>query len=102
MTFVSLYYVIFGLCSSSCQVELACQKEFAEKNILRVAGFVHFSFVCCEILIHEADPQSRPVVITIFARVVCPSVLPLFSKSHNTKQSSSENGDQYWQDCGFG
>ena len=26
------------------------------------------------LLIHEVNPQSRPVVITIFARVVCPSV----------------------------
>ena len=26
-------------------------------------------------MIHEPDPQSLPVVITIFARVVCPSVL---------------------------
>ena len=27
------------------------------------------------LLIHEADPQSRPIVITIFERVVRPSVL---------------------------
>ena len=46
------------------------------------------------ILIHEADPQSQPVVITIFACVVCPSVrpFPLFKISQN-KQLSSENSD---------
>ena len=27
-------------------------------------------------MIHEADPQSRPVVIIIFARGVCTSVRP--------------------------
>ena len=30
-------------------------------------------------LIHEANPQSRPVVITIFACVVCTSVIPSVS-----------------------
>ena len=30
------------------------------------------------------DPQSRPVVIIIFARVACPSVLPFVSLSVNT------------------
>ena len=34
-------------------------------------------------LIHEADPQSRSVVITIFARVVCSSVRPLFKILQN-------------------
>ena len=28
-----------------------------------------------DFLIHETDPQSRPVVITMFAPVVCTSVL---------------------------
>ena len=51
-------------------------------------------------LIHEADPQSRPVVIIVFAHVVRPSVRrpPLF----NTKQISSEIKVRYWRDCGSG
>ena len=28
-------------------------------------------------MIHEADPQSRPVVITIFTHNVCPYVRPV-------------------------
>ena len=38
------------------------------------------------LLFHESDPQSQPVVITIFARVVCPSVRPLFKISQNQVQ----------------
>ena len=38
------------------------------------------------ILIHEADPQSRPVVTIVFAHVirsyVCPYVRPHFSKQN--------------------
>ena len=44
------------------------------------------------LLIHSADPQSRPVVITIFTHVV----LPHFSQSRKTKHHSSENSDRYW------
>ena len=53
-------------------------------------------------LIHEADPQSWPVVITIFARVVCPSVRPSVPTFQNfAKQKlSGENSDRYWRDCG--
>ena len=51
-------------------------------------------------LIHEADPQSRPVVITILALGVCTSVRPYFLKSRKTKQLSSEDSDCYWQDYG--
>ena len=58
------------------------------------------------LLIHLADPQSRPVVITIFARVVYTSVRPPvrlhFSKSRKTKQTSSENSDCYLCECGSG
>ena len=36
------------------------------------------------ILIHEADPQSHPVVITIFTHVIRQSVLFHFSKSRKT------------------
>ena len=54
-----------------------------------------------KILIQEADPQSWPVVITILALVVCPSVQgPHFLKSSKTKQS--ENYVCYWRDCGSG
>ena len=41
------------------------------------------------ILIHSADPQSRPAGIIVFAQVVRPSV----SKSSKTKQS--ENNVRY-------
>ena len=53
------------------------------------------------LLIHEADPQSRQVVITIFARVVRPSVPTL---QNLTKQSSTSCivRDHYWRDCGSG
>ena len=51
------------------------------------------------ILIHDADPQSRPVVITIFTLV---SVCPHFLKSHKTKQLSSEKSDHFCRDYGFG
>ena len=45
-------------------------------------------------LIHEANPQSRPVVLTIFARVVCTSVRPsLLFKSH--KKKFQANSDRY-------
>ena len=48
------------------------------------------------LLIHEVDPQSLPaVVITIFARVVCPSLLPSVPTFQNlAKQSPSENSDR--------
>ena len=42
------------------------------------------------LLIHEANPQSRPVVIIVFAHVV------------KTNQISSENNDRYWRDRGSG
>ena len=48
------------------------------------------------LLIHSADPQSRPAVIIVFAHVVRPS--PLFK----TKQISSRNKVRYWRDCGSG
>ena len=35
-----------------------------------------------KLLIHSTDPQSRPVVITIFTQVVCPSVCPKISRSN--------------------
>ena len=45
-------------------------------------------------LIHEADPQSHSVVITIFILVVCVSVRLLFFKSYKTNQLSSGNRDR--------
>ena len=52
-------------------------------------------------LIHLVGPQSRPVVITIFVRVVCTSVRPspLFKFS---QKKTSENNVHYWGDCGPG
>ena len=49
------------------------------------------------LLIHLADPQSRPGVIIVFAQVVRPN----FLKSSKTKRSS-ENNVHYWRDCGSG
>ena len=40
------------------------------------------------ILIHSADPQSRPVVIIVFIHVVRTCVRPHFSKSTKTNQIS--------------
>ena len=76
--------------------------------------FMLVALILCQcsvtLLIHEADPQSRqPVVITIFARVVCLSVRPSFRPSVTTfqnlskqKKSSSKHSDPYWRDCGSG
>ena len=55
------------------------------------------------LLIHLADPQSRPVVITIFARDVRTSVcmsVPTFQIL--AKQFSSENSDRYSRHGGSG
>ena len=38
-----------------------------------------------EVLIHKADPQSWPEVITIFARVVCTSVLPYILPTYRNR-----------------
>ena len=55
------------------------------------------------LLIHEVDPQSWQVVITISARVVCTSVRS-FVRPHfsQIKQISIENNVRYWRDCGSG
>ena len=45
-------------------------------------------------LIHEADPQSRPIVITVYARVVFKSVRPF---PRFKIKSSSKNIDRYLQ-----
>ena len=52
------------------------------------------------LLIHEADPQSRPVVVIVFAHVVRSYVRP--SPIFKTKQISNENNVHYWRDCGSG
>ena len=54
------------------------------------------------LLIHEADPQSRPVVLDdiVFAHVVRPYFRP--SPLYQTKQISSENNVRHWRDCGSG
>ena len=52
-------------------------------------------------LIHEADPQSRPVVSIVFAHVRS-SVRPSFPNFHKTKQISSKNNVRNCQDCGSG
>ena len=45
---------------------------------------------CQILLIHEADSQSRPVVIIIFACVVCTSVLPSFRPSFKISQNKTK------------
>ena len=57
-------------------------------------------FVYLRILIHETDPQSRPVVIIVFAHVVRSYVRP--SPLFITKQNSNKNNVRYWRDCGSG
>ena len=54
-------------------------------------------FMTCKvILIHEADPQSRPVVIIVFC--TCrPSVRQHFSKQNKFQAKTMF---YYWQDCG--
>ena len=47
------------------------------------------------VLIHEADPQSRPVVIIV---ITISSVRPHFSKQN--KFQAKENNVRYWRDCG--
>ena len=41
-----------------------------------------YASVYLKFLIHEADPQSRSIVIIVFAHVVRPSVRPHFSKQN--------------------
>ena len=54
------------------------------------------------LLIHSADPQSRPVVIIVFTHVIRTSVRSHFSKSSKAKQISNESNVHYWPDCGSG
>ena len=56
------------------------------------------------LLIHEADPQTRPVVIIIFALVsvrLSVRTSPFFKILQN-KQTSSEYNDHYWWQCESG
>ena len=50
------------------------------------------------LLIHSANPQSRPVRIIVFAHVVRASV-PTFQILQN---KTTENNVRYWRDCGSG
>ena len=67
--------------------------EASEKTHLNVKeDFVDF-------LIHEANPQSRPGVIVVFAHVARPSVRPSVRPRgplFKTQQISSENNVCYW------
>ena len=51
--------------------------------------------------IHSADPHSRPVVITIFTRLVSLSV-PTFKNLAKQNNFPNENSDRYWRDCESG
>ena len=62
-------------------IHLLCSVSYISRTVEFSNGFV---------LIHEAGPQSRPIVITIFARGVCTSVRlssvrpsPLFKIAQN-------------------
>ena len=69
----------------------------------------HCKILC--LLIHEANPQSRPAVITISTLRVCthpsyyssvfPYVRPTYQNLAN-KTTFNENSDHYWRDWGFG
>ena len=75
--------------------ERLCALRYSDNdNLLQ-----YFSPVFLILLIHSADPQSRPVGIIFFTPVVRTSVRtsPLF-KSRNTKQILSENNVHYWWD----
>ena len=56
-----------------------------------------------ELLIHEADPQSRPIMITIFTHVIsthiCPYGRPSFQNFSNQNKFQVKNNDCY---CGSG
>ena len=56
--------------------------------------------MCIYILIHVADPQSTPVVITIFALVVCTSIHPYVRPS--IRQSQLFKISQYKTDVAPG
>ena len=60
-----------------------------------MSGMYHFLFFRSAIifLIHSANPQSRPSVITFFTRVVRLSVRNRFSK-FSILRKASENSDQ--------
>ena len=51
-------------------------QENSRRSSLRSTIHTELEGMFTLVLIHEADPQTRPVVITIFARGVYPSVRP--------------------------
>ena len=55
--------------------------------------FIHPIFL---FLIHSADPQTRPVVIIIFVHV------SVRTFKNIAKETSLENNDHYWWECGSG
>ena len=64
-----------------------------------MATFFYTAFLC--ILIHSAYPQSRPIVIIVFAHVVRPySYVHTFQNLAKQKQISSENNAHYWRVVG--
>ena len=75
--------------------------------ISRTMHCFSLSWVGKTLLIHEANPQSQLVVITIFACIYClyvrPSRLSVPTFENLAKQkSSSENSDNYWRKWGSG
>ena len=79
-------------------------KSFETKQIftsvLTVEWIIDVSVNELNQLIHSANPQSRLVVIIVFAHVVRSSVRP--HSSFKTKQTLSENKFGYSRDCGSG
>ena len=51
------------------------------RNVVKIKSiFMSFHIQSVNLLIHEADPQLRQVVIIVFAHIVRPFVRPHFSK----------------------
>ena len=50
------------------------------------------------VLIHSANPKSRPLGTIVYAHVVRPSVRPNFS---NLAKQSNRNNVRYWRDMGL-
>ena len=63
-----------------------CYTNYMSCKTTRYSMHVYSTFVAkqkeCQNLIHEADPQSRSVVIIVFAHVVRSSVRPHFSNQN--------------------
>ena len=60
-----------------------------QKIDIQSKSFLPISITSHSLLIHEADPQSRPVVIIVFAHVVRLSVLTFQNKTNFKRKQCS-------------